>query len=313
MGYLICITGCTASGKSSIAKNLAKIRPSIIINADSIQVYQCMKLLSCRPSNHDFEKIENRLYGHVKCGSNYSVGKWLLDVEKAIKYAFTNKKIPILVGGTGLYFSALLNGLSSIPPISEKTKKESNHIKKTSPEIFLNDLKAKDYETYGNIDKLNLVRVQRAWEVLTETGCGISYWKKNKQEPLIKIINCKRYIISCDQSILEANILARSHKMFQQGVANEVKRILNSNYLTNPTHPAHKAIGFSEVSKYLNGENTLEKTINMINLKTRQYAKKQRTWFRNQMSDWQVLEITKAFDLSKAADHIDNDNSLSGL
>lgn len=307
MTDVVCITGCTASGKSRIAKEIAEIRPSIIINSDSIQVYECMKLLSSRPTKDDLYNIENRLYGHIKCGANYNVGKWLQDVENAIKYAHNKNKMPILVGGTGLYFSALFNGLSSIPPISERTKKKADLIKNTSPENFLNELKVSDYETYQNIDKKNLVRVQRAWEVLTETGYGLSYWQKNEKEPLVKVGNSKRYIISCDQFTLEANILARSEKMFEQGVDKEVKKILNSNYLMSPTHPAHKAIGFYEVSKYISGEKTLEQAIDLINLKTRQYAKKQRTWFRNQMSTWQDLKITKGFDLLKAVDHIVSD------
>ena len=307
MSYVVCITGCTAAGKSRIAKEIAEIRPSIIINADSIQVYECMKILSSRPTNDDLDDIENRLYGHVKCGASYSVGKWLQDVENAIKYAYNKNKMPILVGGTGLYFSALLNGLSSIPPISERTKKKSDEIKNKFPEYFLNELKENDYETYQNIDQKNLVRVQRAWEVLTETGYGLSYWQKNEKEPLVKVGNSKRYIISCDQFTLEANILNRSEKMFEQGVDKEVKKILNSNYLMSPTHPAHKAIGFYEVSKYISGEKTLEQAIDLINLKTRQYAKKQRTWFRNQMSTWQDLKITKGFDLLKAVDHIVSD------
>ena len=307
MTDVVCITGCTASGKSRIAKEIAEIRPSIIINSDSIQVYECMKILSSRPTNGDLNSIENRLYGHVKCGANYNVGKWLQDVENAIIYAQNKNKMPILVGGTGLYFSALFNGLSSIPPISERTKNKADLIKNTSPENFLNELKVSDYETYQNIDKKNLVRVQRAWEVLTETGYGLSYWQKNEKEPLVKVGNSKRYIISCDQLTLEANILYRSEKMFEQGVDKEVKKILNSNYLTIPTHPAHKAIGFYEVSKYISGEKTLEQAIDLINLKTRQYAKKQRTWFRNQMSTWQDLKITKGFDLLKAVDHIVSD------
>ena len=306
MTNVICITGCTASGKSKIAKEIAEFRPSVIINADSIQVYKCIKVLSSRPTDNDLENIENCLYGHVKCENDYSVGKWLQDVEKAIKYAKSSNKIPILVGGTGLYFSALLNGLSSIPPISEKTKKKSDLIKNISPEIFLNDLKISDYETYENIDQQNIARVQRAWEVLTETGYGLSYWKKNKKEPLVKFSDCKRYIISCDQQSLEANILDRSQKMFQQGVEDEVKKILNSNYLINPTHPAHKAIGFYEVREYITGEKTMGQAIDMISVKTRQYAKKQRTWFRNQMSTWQVLNITKGFELSNAVEHINN-------
>ena len=307
MTDVVCITGCTASGKSKIAKEIAEIRPSVIINADSIQVYECMKVLSSRPTNDDLNNIENRLYGHVKCGANYNVGKWLQDVENAIKYALNKNKMPILVGGTGLYFSALLNGLSSIPPISERTKKKSALIKNTSPENFLNELRTSDYETYENIDQQNLLRVQRAWEVLTETGYGLSYWKKNKKEPLVKVADCKRYIISCDQHTLEANISHRSRKMFEQGVDNEVKKILNSNYLMSPTHPAHKAIGFYEVSKYIKGEKTLEQVIDLINLKTRQYAKKQRTWFRNQMSTWPDLKITEGFDLLKAVAHIISD------
>ena len=310
MKRAICITGCTASGKSRIAAELANIAPSVIINADSIQVYECMRIISSRPTKEDFGELENKLYGHIECGSDYSVGKWLEDARIAINDALREQKIPIIVGGTGLYFSALINGLAFIPSISKETKKKSDYFRKNSPEIFLHDLKTKDSMTFENIDKHNFARIQRAWEVLIDTGYGISYWQQTKGIPLLNKHEFHSFIISCDQSILRDNILYRSRKMFEQGIDNEVKRILNSNFNSDPFHPAHKAIGFSEVSKYIEGNMTLEQAIDTINVKTRQYAKKQRTWFRNQMSSWQVLEITKNFNLTKVVEHIDR-NALS--
>ncbi|MDG2355100.1 MAG: tRNA (adenosine(37)-N6)-dimethylallyltransferase MiaA [Paracoccaceae bacterium] len=310
MRRAICITGCTASGKSKIATQLASIRPSVIINADSIQVYECMRILSSRPTEEDFGELENRLYGHIKCGSEYSVGKWLEDARAAIDYAYRKKKIPIIVGGTGLYFSALINGLALIPSISKETREKSDNLRKNCPDIFLHDLKIKDSMTYDNIDKRNFTRVQRAWEVLTDTGYGISYWQQTKGIPLLNKHEFQSFIISCDQLILRDNILKRSHKMFEQGIDNEVKCILNSNFNSNPLHPAHKAIGFAEVGKYIAGTLAREQAIDMINVKTRQYAKKQRTWFRNQLPSWQVLEITKNCNLMKVVEHIDK-NALS--
>ncbi|PQM56157.1 MAG: tRNA (adenosine(37)-N6)-dimethylallyltransferase MiaA [Rhodobacteraceae bacterium] len=306
MKSAICITGCTATGKSKIANEIAEIRPSVIINADSIQVYQCMRVLSSRPSDDDFQNCENRLYGHIECGVDYSVGKWLQEVEIAIKYAHSRKKTPIIVGGTGLYFSALFKGLSFIPPVSKETKKKSQQLRKNSPEVFLIDLKANDNETYKNIDKQNVVRVQRAWEVFTDTGYGLSYWQEKQNSPFLRNHECKRFIISCDKSILEDNISNRSHKMFEQGVELEVKSILNSNFLSNAAHPAHKAIGFSAVSEYIQGKLGLEEAISVINVKTRQYAKRQRTWFRNQMHDWEILELTTKAGLGEAAKLIDS-------
>ena len=305
MKSVICITGCTATGKSRIAEEIAKIRPSVIINADSIQVYRCMRVLSSRPSEDDFENLENRLYGHVECGVDYSVGKWLHDVEIAIKYSQNREKTPIIVGGTGLYFSALFKGLSFIPSISKETRKESEELRKKSPESFLIDLKANDIKTYENIDRQNVVRVQRAWEVLTDTGYGLSYWLQEKPSPFLHEYEHNRFIISCEKSSLEDNISNRSHKMFEQGVDLEVKRIQNSNLLSNATHPAHKAIGFSVVCQYIQGKLSLEEATNAINIKTRQYAKRQRTWFRNQMQDWENLELNTKDDLVETAKLID--------
>ena len=305
MRSAICITGCTASGKSKIAAHLASIRPSVIINADSIQVYECLRILSSRPTAKDFGELENKLYGHIKCGSEYSVGKWLEDAKIAIDYAYGKKKTPIIVGGTGLYFSALINGLALIPSISKETREKSDYLRKNSPETLLYELKIKDRMTYDNIDKYNFTRVQRAWEVLIDTGYGISYWQQTKGTPLLNKHEFQSFIISCDQSILRDNIAKRSRKMFEQGIEHEVKCILNSNFNSNPSHPAHKAIGFAEVGKYIAGTLTLEQAIDTINMKTRQYAKKQRTWFRNQMPSWQVLEITKNLNLMKVVEHID--------
>ena len=305
MNTVICISGCTATGKSRVAKELAEIRPAVIINADSIQVYRCMAILSSRPTSKDFGGLENSLYGHIECGVDYSVGKWLEDVEVAIRNAHRKEKTPIIVGGTGLYFSALLNGLSFIPPVSKKTRQNSEYLRKTSPKTLLHDLKVNDNETYINIDQQNIVRVQRAWEVLIDTGYGLSYWQKQKSVPILGKYNNRNFIISCDQSILQENISNRSREMFEQKVDIEVKQILDSNFHASFYHPAHKAIGFFEVCEYLRGNITLEQAIDSIVIKTRQYAKKQRTWFRNQMSEWQVIKITKDFNLTKASQLID--------
>ena len=305
MKYLkpMLITGCTASGKSELAMNLANINPSVIINADALQVYDAFSILTSRPNNCATSSNKHELYGHVSYKVRYDVNVWLRQIMEILKYAKKNNLRPIIVGGTGLYFTALTEGLSEIPNISDEIRIKANKLCESNPSKLLTDIKKKDPETYNAIDLNNLVRVQRAWEVLTETGFGLSFWHKNKPPPLLNLKDCRCIIFARDNITLSDNIEKRFKKMISLGVIEEVEEVMKD--CSNGTKlPALQAIGFAELREYLRGSLTLEDAEKQIIIRTKQYAKRQRTWFRTKFKGWEkVILNTKDFkNLSQSID-----------
>ena len=309
----ILLTGCTGSGKSTLAIELAKLSDSIIINADSMQVYKCLKILTSRPTDSQILEYEHALYGHIDCQNNYNynAGTWLSEIKKVLSYSKTNNLRPIIVGGTGLYFSLLINGLSNIPKISLKVKNAAAEIKKSDPHKFFLDLKHFDPEILTIIDSKNLVRLQRAWEVYFETGKSIRFWQKEfSQQPLIDLSNVKPIVLSCETELLKTRIDTRFNKMKELGVIEEVKTFIQQSKMFSGEQLVKRAIGFVEIEKYLSGEMTLKDAEKFITLKTRQYAKKQRTWFRNQLKGWETVAYGKNNNFKDLADRITNSLNL---
>ena len=286
----ILLTGCTGTGKSKLAIELAKLNDSIIINADSMQVYRCLRILTSRPSDNDINKFPHALYGHIDCHKNYSVGAWLREIENLLNYAKDNNLRPIIVGGTGLYFSLLVNGLSNIPTISSHVRGAANQIKKNSPNKFVQDLKRFDPEALIDMDLSNKVRLQRAWEVYTQTGKSIRVWQKEyTQKPLLELSSVHPIILSCDRKLLDKRIELRFKRMSERGVINEIERIIYGKEIFSGEELIFRAIGFSEIKSHIRGDLTLEATETVVKLRTRQYAKRQRTWFKNQLKGWQKV------------------------
>ena len=285
---IILIFGPTASGKSSFAIKLAKKINGEIINADSMQVYKELKILSARPSQKDYKNIKHHLYGFQSVKKNFSTGDWLKLVHKKILEIKKRKKIPIIVGGTGLYFKALTNGLVSIPniPIKLRAKIRSLH-KKIGSKSFFSKLIKLDPLSKNKISSSDTQRVIRAYEVKLFTKQSIYDWFKNTQS---KFENKNFYKIYLDYprvGLIE-RINIRVKDMIKKGAISEVKRFIKLKVPKAKT--ASKAIGIEEIRSYLEKKIEIIEVIEKISIKTRQYAKRQSTWGRGNMKDWNKIE-----------------------
>ena len=285
---IILIFGPTASGKSSFAIKLAKKINGEIINADSMQVYKELKILSARPSQKDYKNIKHHLYGFQSVKKNFSTGNWLKLVHKKILEIKKRKKIPIIVGGTGLYFKALTDGLVSIPniPIKLRAKIRSLH-KKIGSKSFFSKLIKLDPLSKNKISSSDTQRVIRAYEVKLFTNQSIYDWFKNTQS---KFENKNFYKIYLDYprvGLIE-RINIRVKNMIKKGAISEVKRFIKLKVPKAKT--VSKAIGIEEIRSYLEKKIEIIEVIEKISIKTRQYAKRQSTWGRGNMKDWNKIE-----------------------
>ena len=285
---IILIYGPTASGKSNFAVQLAKKINGEIINADSMQIYKELKILSARPLKKNHQKIKHHLYGFQSVKKNFSTGDWLKLVHKKILEIKKRKKIPIIVGGTGLYFKALTNGLVSIPniPIKLRAKIRSLH-KKIGSKSFFSKLIKLDPLSKNKISSSDTQRVIRAYEVKLFTNQSIYDWFKNTQS---KFENKNFYKIYLDYprvGLIE-RINIRVKNMIKKGAISEVKRFIKLKVPKAKT--ASKAIGIEEIRSYLEKKIEIIEVIEKISIKTRQYAKRQSTWGRGNMKDWNKIE-----------------------
>ena len=276
----ILIAGQTASGKSQLALQIAEKRNRVIVNADAIQVYANWRILTARPSIADEALTTHKLYGHIAAQIEYSVGRWLQDVQKILAI-YPN---PILVGGTGLYFYALTKGLIDIPDIPAEVRVEANN--RIQNEGFESLIKEIDSETITKIDKNNPMRVQRAWEVMKTTGRGLLSWHSETPKPILELKNCETILVDCDASFINNRIKSRFDQMLDNGLLEEA----SNNFSTwNEKNPSSKAIGARELMAFLNDEISIEQLKEEVVVATRQYAKRQRTWFRSKMKSWKQL------------------------
>ena len=284
---IILIYGPTASGKSQFAIKLAKKINGEIINADSMQVYKELRILSARPSSKDCRKIKHHLYGFQSVKKNFSTGDWLKLVNKKIKEIRGKKKIPRLVGGTGLYFKAITEGLVHIPnvPLKFREKIRSLHKKIGSKKFFLNLVKL-DPLVKNHINPSDTQRSIRAYEVKLFTKKSMYDWFKNTRSIYEKEDFYKIYIDFPRGELLD-KIKMRAEKMIENGAISEVKRFVNLNVKKNKS--ASKAIGIAEVREFLSKKIEIEEVIEKIAIETRQYAKRQSTWGRGNMQNWDKM------------------------
>ena len=284
------VLGPTASGKSKFALSLAKKLNGEIINADSMQIYNELSILTARPNINDQKKINHHLYGFVKGNVRFNVQKWCYEASKKINYLFDKNITPILVGGTGLYVEALINGIVSIPAIPEKIKKESNEmINKIGKENFFNLVKELDSEAMNNILPNDIQRIRRIWEVIFFTKKKFSDWKKNKNKKLINLTDYKILLFLPERNENYKRVDHRAHVMMQDGAIEEVKNLLKLNY--DNSLPIMKAHGVPEIESYLNNQISIEECIFKIQQVTRNYVKRQHTWWKSSN-----LKIFKKFD-----------------
>ncbi len=285
---IILIYGPTASGKSQFAIKLAKKINGEIINADSMQVYKQLKILSARPSQKEYQNIKHHLYGFQDVSKNFSTGDWLKLVNKKILNIKRRKKVPILVGGTGLYFKALTNGLINIPniPIKLRNKVRSFHTK-LGPNKFFLKLKKLDPLVLGKIEPSDTQRAIRAYEVITFTNKSIYNWFKDTKSKYFEKDFFKIYIDFPRKELLK-RIDLRVKKMIQKGLISEVKKF--NNFRVRKDKSVSKAIGIKEVNDYILKKIELRELIEKISIKTRQYAKRQSTWARGNMHNWMKFD-----------------------
>ena len=285
---IILIYGPTASGKSTFAIKLAKKVNGEIVNADSMQVYKELRVLSARPFKKNYNKIRHHLYGFYSAKKNFSAGDWLKIVNKKILEIKKRKKTPILVGGTGLYFKALTEGLVKIPNIPFKFRKKvrSLHKKLGSKKFFLRLIKLDDLAR-GHVNLSDTQRVIRAYEVKLYTRKSLYEWFKNTKSNYEKDDFFKIYIDYPRPELIK-RINSRTEDMIQNGAISEVKKLIRLKVPSRKT--AYKAIGIEEIREYLQEKIGLSEVVEKISIKTRQYAKRQTTWGRGNMVDWNILK-----------------------
>ena len=280
----VLIAGPTASGKSALALHIAQTQGGVIVNADALQVFDGWRILTARPDDTDLAAADHALYGHVPFDATYSVGHWLRDVAPYL----SGHKRPIIVGGTGLNFNALTQGLAEIPPTPAAIREAGNALSLDA----LRD--ALDPETTGRIDLQNRMRVQRAWEVLQTTGQSLAQWQDSTPPALLPATQASCITLDAPKDWLNDRIARRFDLMLDQGALDEARAMLPR---WNPDHLSSKAIGAPELIAHLKGEMTLQQARDAAIIASRQYAKRQRTWFRSRHKDWHHIAADSA-DLS---------------
>ena len=287
---IILISGPTASGKSKFAISLAKNINGEIINADSMQVFKELKILTARPNLKDTNKIKHHLYGYKSVKENYSVGDWLKDSKIKIFDIKKKNKVPILVGGTGLYFKALIDGIVKIPnvPISIRNKIRQKHIK-IGQNKFYSELIKIDPISKNMINKNDSQRTIRAFEVKKFTKKSLFDWYKSTSPDFKKNDFVKLYIDYPRMELLK-QISKRTDAMIKEGAILEADRF--NKLKISKDLSSNKIIGLIEIKDYLNKKISLNDLKEKISIKTRQYAKRQSTWSRGQMSEWQKIKYS---------------------
>ena len=284
---IILISGPTSSGKSNFAIKLAKKIKGEIINADSMQVYKQLQILTARPKKEDLKKIKHHLYGFCDVRKKYSTGEWLKLLLKKIKDIRKRKKVPIIVGGTGLYFKALTDGLVKIPNIPIKVRNKIRLMqKKLGQKEFYNKLLKFDPLIKNKIEKNDVQRSIRAYEIKNYTKISIINWFKKTKKYISSDEFIKIYIDYPREDLIK-RINSRVESMFTDGAIEEVRRF--NKLKVKKENSSNKVIGIKEITNFLNKQSTLDQTKELIAIKTRQYAKRQATWARGQMGSWQKI------------------------
>jgi tRNA dimethylallyltransferase len=294
---IILISGPTASGKSNFAVKIAKKIDGEIINADSMQVYKQLRILTARLNKKEQKNIKHHLYGTVDLNKKFSTGKWLKIAIKKIKEIKKRKKIPILVGGTGLYFQSLINGLVKIPEIPLKFRNKSRLMqKKEGQKKFYKRLLKIDPEVKDKFNPNDSQRTIRAFEVKSFTNISIYEWL-NKTKSEFEDDDFLKLYIDFKREDLIKRISLRTIKMIEDGAIKEVKKFVKSKIKKDLS--VNKVIGIDELTQHLNDKINLDQANELISIKTRQYAKRQATWARSRMTSWEKINPIKITEYIK--------------
>ncbi len=286
----ILITGPTASGKSALALELARRHDGVVINADSMQVYDTLRVVTARPSEAEMEGIPHLLYGHVAASTRYSTGDWLREIGVVLGELTSRGRMPVIIGGTGLYFKSLTGGLSDMPAIPAAIREAlRQRAVDEGAEVLHAELSGRDPVVAEKLRAQDGQRIVRALEVLEATGRSISSFQGEAGPMIVDPARAEKFVVLPDRAVLHERINRRFSMMMDQGAIEEVQALLTQDLL--PEMPAMKAIGVSQIADMLAGRISREEAIERASAATRQYAKRQMTWFRNQMDDsWSRID-----------------------
>ncbi len=286
----ILITGPTAGGKSALALSLARQHNGVVINADSMQVYDTLRVLTARPSEEEMEEIPHHLYGHVPAVRSYSTGDWLRDVQALLPELRAGGRLPVFVGGTGLYFKALTGGLSDMPEIPAEIREGlRQRLLDDGPEALHAELRACDPALAERLTPTDGHRIVRALEVFRATGKSIAHFQQQSGPVIVDPARSRKLVVLPNRDLLHDRINRRFDIMLATGALDEVERLLTLD--PPPDATAMKAIGVAEIVAHLRGDMTREMVVERGSALTRQYAKRQMTWFRNQMDEsWERFD-----------------------
>jgi tRNA dimethylallyltransferase len=292
-GTIVLIAGPTASGKSALAMALAENRDGVVINADSMQVYRDLRIITARPSLEDERRVPHRLFGHVDAAENYSVGRWCEEAAAALAVTGRTARTAILVGGTGLYFSALTRGLAAVPPIPPEIRDEVRARLDSDGVAALHaELKWRDPAAAARLMPGDRARITRALEVVLATGRSLIDWHETNKPPGLDAARAAKIFLMPDRDELLRRIDARFDAMMAAGALDEVRTLAARGL--DPALPAMKAHGVPWLVRHLAGELPLDQAVAEAKRDTRQYTKRQATWFRNQLPDFVWVEPDRA-------------------
>ena len=285
----ILIAGQTASGKSGLALRIAEQIDGVIVNADSMQVYRELQILTARPDQEEMGGIPHLLYGHIAASTPWSVGHWLLDVKQALEDIEKQGKRAIIVGGTGLYFKGLLEGLSPVPDIADEIR---DKWRQRALDHFYDlhaILQKRDPELAELLLPTDRQRLARALEVIDGTGKSLLYWQQQPENPLLEADHTLKLVIEIDRTELYARCDHRFDLMMDKGALEEVEKLLDLDL--PPTLPSMRALGVRPLKAFLSGECTKSEAIEKAKTETRQYAKRQNTWQKSNMITWNYINL----------------------
>lgn len=286
----VLIAGPTASGKTAMAVRAARALGGVVVNADSMQVYAVLDRLTARPQREELAAAPHFLFGHVDPADDYSTGAWLADVRRIIADELGGRPA-VFVGGTGLYFKALLGGLSDMPAVPDAVRRRWRYrLAEEGPAKLHRILRSEDPAGAMSIRPGDGQRIVRALEVLETSGTPISYWQSRSGTPLVDPQSARRFVLVPDRDWLRERIADRFAAMIESGALDEVRALAATDL--PPEKPAMKAIGVRELAAYLEGDLTLDEALEKAVTATRQYAKRQMTWFRNQLGpEWERVAV----------------------
>jgi tRNA dimethylallyltransferase len=289
----VLIAGPTASGKSALALELALGAGGVVINADSMQVYRDLRIITARPTHREEARVPHRLYGHVDAAVNFSAGAWVGDAAKALDEARADGRLPIFIGGTGLYFKALTAGLSAVPPVPAETREDVRaRLERNGVEALHAELARRDPRAAERLNLRDRTRIARALEVVEATGRSLLEWHREGQPPLLPRDSFRAVFLAPERDELYARIDARFDAMLGAGALKEVERLAARGLA--PLLPAMKAHGVPALIRHLRGELSLDEAASIGRADTRHYAKRQYTWFRHQLPEFEWVKPEEA-------------------